>query len=93
MKAYTKLYFEYFDYGPLDFVPCEICGSKAVDIHHIEARGRGGTKTKDVIENLMAVCRKCHQDYGDIAEYKQMLKDLHAKVMSYKGHQGDGVGL
>ena len=60
MKKHTKIYMEYFDYGLEDFIPCEVCGSKAVDIHHIEARGMGGSKSADTIENLMAVCRSCH---------------------------------
>ena len=35
------------------------CGSPAVDIHHIIAKGRGGT---DDIGNLIAVCRLCHHE-------------------------------
>ena len=45
---------EYFDYVLDDFIPCEVCGARAVDIHHIENRGAGGDKNKDTIENLMA---------------------------------------
>lgn len=56
MQKHTKIYFDYFDYGEQDFVPCEVEGNKAVDIHHIHGRGKG----KDVIANLMALCRKCH---------------------------------
>ena len=61
MQAYTKLYMKHFGYGIDDVVPCEICQSKATDIHHIHGRG----KDKDVIENLMAVCRKCHANIHD----------------------------
>ena len=64
-------------YDEFDFIPCEVCGAKAVDIHHIDARGMGGSKTKDVIDNLMAVCRQCHIEYGDKEQYKQLLKDKH----------------
>ncbi len=46
----------YFDYGEQDVILCEACGSPAVDVHHIHGRGPG----KDVINNLIAVCRKCH---------------------------------
>jgi len=66
-----------FGYDTTDFIPCEVCGTKAVDIHHIDARGMGGTKTKDTIENLMALCRKCHNFYGDKKAFIQPLKDLH----------------
>jgi len=47
----------YFKYAEEDFIPCEACGKDAADIHHINGRGEG----KDVIENLMALCRKHHE--------------------------------
>lgn len=73
----------YFGYGIEDFIPCEICGKRAVDINHIDARGMGGNPNgdKDVIENLMAVCRGCHVAYGDIKEKKEYLVALHTKFM------------
>lgn len=77
MKKHTKIYMDYFDYHEGDFIPCEICENKAVDIHHIDARGMGGSKSKDVIRNLMAVCRKCHMDYGDKKQFKEELKRIH----------------
>ena len=43
-----------------DFIGCEMCGTKAIDIHHIIPRGIGGSKCKDYIENLVALCRDCH---------------------------------
>ena len=79
MKKHTKIYMKYFNYVLDDFIPCEICGSRAVDIHHIENRGSGGSKNKDVIENLMAVCRKCHLDHGERKESLQMLKNIHKR--------------
>jgi 5-methylcytosine-specific restriction endonuclease McrA len=60
-----------------DFIHCEVCNSKAVDIHHIECRGMGGSNEKDKIENLQALCRSCHIKYGDNKEYKEMLNSLH----------------
>jgi 5-methylcytosine-specific restriction endonuclease McrA len=77
MKTYTKTYLQYFNYDVSDFIPCEICGSKAVDIHHIHSRKMGGTKGKDVIENLMALCRGCHLEYGDIADKRDWLQEIH----------------
>ena len=56
MQKHTKIYFDYFDYGEQDVIPCEACTRPAVDIHHIHGRGKG----KDVIKNLIALCRKCH---------------------------------
>ena len=70
---------ESFGYVLDDFIPCEICQARAVDIHHIENRGSGGSKTKDTIDNLMAVCRSCHIEYGDVTDYKPYLKKIHQK--------------
>lgn len=69
---------DFFNFTIADFVPCEMCGSTAVDIHHIDARGMGGSKEKDNIDNLMALCRECHVHYGDIKEFKQHLRNAHA---------------
>lgn len=87
MRPYTKTYLDFFGYTIGDFIPCEICGDTAVDIHHIDARGMGGSPKgdKDKIENLQAVCRKCHQEYGDISEFKENLKAVHLKFMEIYG--------
>jgi 5-methylcytosine-specific restriction endonuclease McrA len=76
MKNHTKVYFKHFGYDVSDFIPCEICNAKAVDIHHIDARGMGGSE-KDDINNLMALCRNCHIKFGDIKEKKEWLRDIH----------------
>lgn len=66
MKPHTKIYYEHFGYGPDDVILCEICSIQAVDIHHIEAKGMGGRKGDEAIrinriENLIALCRRCHE--------------------------------
>lgn len=76
MQKHTKIYVNHFDYFGDEFIPCEMCGKKAVDIHHIQCRGMGGTG-KDNINNLMALCRNCHITYGDKKQYMDMLKDRH----------------
>ena len=81
MKAHTKIYLNHFGYDESSFIPCEICGKKAVDIHHIEARGMGGSKEKDNINNLMALCREDHIQFGDIKIYKDYLKRIHELVL------------
>lgn len=77
MKKHTKLYHEYFMYEPGDWIGCEVCNKTAVDIHHIEARGLGGSKYKDEPENLMALCRECHSYFGDKKQFKRMLRIMH----------------
>ena len=81
MRRHTIIYFDFFGYDISDFIPCEICGKKAVDIHHIENKKSGGNPsgTKDIIENLMALCREDHLKFGDYKEYKQYLKNIHLK--------------
>jgi hypothetical protein len=85
MKKYVKLYFDYFGYTKDCFVACEVCGGKAVDIHHIDCRGMGGSKSKDEIKNLMAVCRECHLKYGDKTPFLELLNETHYKFMEYYG--------
>ena len=77
MKPHVKIYLKYFDLEGCDFVPCEICKSKAVDIHHINGRGVG----KDVIKNLCALCRDHHNDcHNEIIDRGQML-EIHLEFL------------
>ena len=77
MKKHVKIYLDYFGYGIDDKINCEVCGAIAVDVHHLDCRGMGGSKEKDKIENLMAVCRQCHIEYGDKKQYMDFLKEKH----------------
>lgn len=88
MKPYIRLYLDYFGFATLDgeYIPCEVCRARAVDIHHIKARQKGGSKDKDFIENLMALCRSCHTKYGDKKKYLDLLTEQHEKVLSL-GHE------
>jgi hypothetical protein len=82
MKKHTMTYLNHFGYDISDFIPCEVCGKTAVDIHHIEARGIGGSKEADAIDNLMALCREDHIKYGDKKQYKQFLKEKHEEKLN-----------
>jgi hypothetical protein len=40
---------------------CAVCHSwEGTDIHHLKSRGMSGSKCKDYIENLICLCRSCH---------------------------------
>jgi 5-methylcytosine-specific restriction endonuclease McrA len=82
MKPHTKIYMNHFGYDISSFIPCEVCGKKAIDIHHVEARGLGGSKEADAIENLMALCREDHVKFGDKKQYKDFLKEKHQEKLN-----------
>lgn len=81
MKKHTKVYVKYFGLEAGEYKPCEWCNRRpVVDIHHISPRGMGGSKDKDQIENLMGLCRECH----NLAEAKKLSKEeLLEKHMSH----------
>tara|TARA_R100000657_G_C4575449_1_gene39566 strand:+ start:219 stop:485 length:267 start_codon:yes stop_codon:yes gene_type:complete len=86
MQKHTKIYLEFFDYFGDEYIPCEMCNAKAVDIHHINSRGMGGSNKND-INNLMALCRACHVKYGDKKKYMDLLKLRHKiKVLRCKNN-------
>jgi 5-methylcytosine-specific restriction endonuclease McrA len=79
MKPWTKIYLDHFGYDTNSFIPCEVCGSQAVDIHHIQPRSRGG---KDTVENLMALCRGCHHEvhFGTKFKSEYLITVHHIKI-------------
>ena len=86
MKNHTIVYLSYFGYGDQDFVPSEACGNQATEIHHLINRGMGGVKNNrlDVIENLQAICRSCHNKYGDMPSHEYFLVTKHALKLKVK---------
>ena len=75
MQKYIKVYCDYFDIKTENELICEACGKPAVDIHHIYGRGKG----MDVIKNLMALCRKCHDRAHGTKNYvsKEQFQYIH----------------
>lgn len=82
MKKHKKIYRDFFEMGDDDVPLCEVCDAVAVDIHHIDCRGMGGSHNKDYIGNLMALCRNCHEKYGDKKQYIMFLENIHFKFVS-----------
>lgn len=74
MKKHTKIFIDYWNISHQDeYLPCEYCNIRAVvDVHHLMPRGMGGKNAKvDRIENLMGLCRECHNK----AEAKQISRE------------------
>lgn len=87
MQRHTKIYLDTFGYAPGEFISCEFCGKPAVDIHHINRRGYLGNNKgqADYIENLIAVCRDCHNKCHDNMYTKQEQLDQHAQILEQHG--------
>jgi len=65
-KSYKQKYLKFFQYGHDEFVPDEIDGSQAMDIHHVRFRSTSH-KNQHSIFNIMAINRenhnRCHSRY------------------------------
>ena len=83
MQKYIKVYMSYFDIGMQDVIYCEKCGARGTDIHHINGRG----KDKDVVENLIALCRDCHNLAHASKEYvsKEEFQRIHDNFLKRHG--------
>ncbi|QDP49407.1 MAG: hypothetical protein Tp164SUR323001_29 [Prokaryotic dsDNA virus sp.] len=89
MKNHTKVYMTFFYLDESDFIGCEMCGSEATDIHHILRRGIGGSKCKDYIENLSALCRDCHNMAETNKEFNVYVRIRHLELINkylYENH-------
>ena len=81
MKKYVRVYLDHFGYCESDFIPCEICQNRAVDIHHILSRKRRPDLINAII-NLMALCREDHVKYGDNNNFIEFLQDIHNRILN-----------
>ena len=82
MTDFTLTYLKGMAYDPdLSFadqwIPCEICDDKATAVHHIDARGMGGTTQEYKLSDLMGLCTECHEKHGDITDQKPLLRTIH----------------
>jgi 5-methylcytosine-specific restriction endonuclease McrA len=79
MKKHVKIYMNYHNYDISDWIACEHCGTTAVDIHHLSGRGMGAGKNsqKNEIENLIALCRRCHIKAETDKQFNNQLKELN----------------
>jgi hypothetical protein len=88
-KEHTKVYMQAFGYTIADFIPCEITGHRCNDVHHIYARGIGGSELEDElynrIENLMGLTREKHTELGDKEQHYDYLIQKHFEFLSNNG--------
>lgn len=96
MQNHTKIYLRtvYPDFIDGEFLPCEVCGARLEDVHHIDARGMGGVGKKlDFIENLMGLCQfygnHCHTRYGDKTQHMKFLYEVHMQFLEFMGAEFD----
>ncbi len=62
---------------------CQLCGHPASDLHHI-AYGGMGRKRKDLAENLISLCRQCHNDAHSKAKTRRRCEDWSRKKYGSK---------
>jgi hypothetical protein len=82
MKPHTKIYMNALGYDTCDFMPCEITGSRGVDIHHIFNR-------ENRIENLMLLTRVKHVEFGEIKSKMVYLLETHRDFLIINGVRFD----
>jgi len=83
LQNHVKVYLKHHNLTTADTILCEVCRAKAVDIHHIIPRSKFGSKRKheqDAIENLIALCRLCHEKaHAGILSKDYLLKTFKQK--------------
>lgn len=74
MVKHKRIYLNYFGYKHGDWVPCENCSSTCTDIHHLQFRSLQGS---DEPQNLMGLCRLCHNKAHNDPKFNNKLKEIH----------------
>jgi len=72
MKKYKQNYLDYHNLTTADFIACKHCFKKASDLHHLVFKSQGGG---DNAENLVALCRDCHNKAHNSKEFNENLKN------------------
>lgn len=75
---YIKTYCNYFGYVEDEFIPSELSGKPASEVHHLCFRSRLG---KDNIENLMALTREEHFEAHGGRYTAEFLQEKHNQFM------------
>jgi len=88
MRSYTKKYLDELKLDETSFCGCEVCGCRATEIHHITARSKY-KEGLNKIENIMAICRSCHQNLGDKKSKMIFLLETHWQFLIDNGVKFD----
>ena len=81
MIKYKKIYLDFWNLTVADFIPCVYCSSPSIDIHHLVFKSQGG---KDEPDNLIALCRCCHEKAHADRNFNKYLKELHEINIKHK---------
>ena len=63
---------------------CVTCGEWGGEVHHISNRQSGGSKCKDYIENLICLCRTCHDKCHKHKEFNKFARIKNLQNITYK---------
>ena len=64
---------------------CVLCLQNGTDVHHVIYRSQGGT---DSLNNLVLLCRHCHERAHGTGNGKQSQKDIKNALQEYLTEQG-----
>lgn len=79
MKKHVYNYFKHYGYVCQEEVMCEICGSPAQDLHHIQY---GRYKRDDSVQNIIALCRHHHNEAHQNKLTREYLTKIHNDNLS-----------
>jgi hypothetical protein len=63
---------------------CAVCSQWGADVHHISNRGSGGSKCKDYIENLICLCRSCHDKCHKDKSFNNQVRIINLRNIADK---------
>jgi len=63
---------------------CNVCGEWGGDIHHLSSRGLGSSKFKNYIENLICLCRNCHNKCHSNKEFNNKARVINLRNIADK---------
>lgn len=76
MSNYKKKYIKHKGYAYDDYIGCENCGNRAVDVHHIIFKSHCFGEDRDDVKNLIALCRECHDLAHSSKKFNDKLKTI-----------------